>query len=162
MSVIVAACAGPRSQSPTPSTAAPAPVQLAPALSIAEVRPVADVPFDPAADDPLLLRPSDLHPDLGIGDRQFREDQAAAIAGDKDAALRVAIMFERGENSVPRDERRMLVWLRRASDLKNGAASYQLYLYFLRRGQDREAVRYERRALEQGYTPPPRLDPRRG
>ena len=47
-------------------------------------------------------------------------------------------------------------------NLANAQASYQLYLYFVQHGLDREAVRYERRAIDQGFTPPPRLDPRRG
>lgn len=97
-----------------------------------------------------------------IGDAEFRSDQAKALDGDKDAAYRVSQMFERGSNGVPRDERRMVQWLRHASELKNGIASYQLFLYYRDRQIDREAVRYENLAREQGYTPPPRLDTRRG
>ena len=137
---------------------------LSSSAAIQESRPVAPgidlwrIPDD----EPLTLKPTELHPDFGIGDVQFRTDQAGAMAGDKDAALRVAQMFQRGSNSVPRDDRRMVLWLRRASDLNNAAASYQLYLFYVERGLDREAVRFEKRALEQGFTPPPRLDPRRG
>lgn len=98
-----------------------------------------------------------------IGDTVFRTDQARALDdGDKDAAYRVAQMFKQGSHGLPRDGHRMVEWLRYASDLRNGAASYQLYLYYLAVGLDRDAVHYENRALEQGFTPPPRLDPRRG
>jgi hypothetical protein len=55
----------------------------------------------------------------------------------------------------------MVQWLRHASELKNGIASYQLYAYYRDRQLDRDAVRYENAAREQGYTPPPRLDTRR-
>ena len=97
-----------------------------------------------------------------VGDAQFRADQAKALDGDKDAAYRVGQMFEQGTNGVPRDERKMVQWLRHASELKNGIASYQLYLYYRDRQIDRDAVRYENLARDQGYTPPPRLDTRRG
>lgn len=98
----------------------------------------------------------------GIGDATFRSDQAKGLEGDKDAAFRVALMFREGSNGVPRDENKMLRWLRHASELENGNASYQLYLHYLNRGLDRDAVRYENRALRQGFIPPPRLDARRG
>ena len=89
--------------------------------------------------------------DAGIGDAEFKSDQAKALDGDKDAAFRVAQMFERGSNGVQADERRMVQWLRHASELKNGIASYRLYQYYNSRGMDRDAVRYENRAREQGY-----------
>ena len=98
----------------------------------------------------------------GIDNAEFRADQAKALDGDKDAAYRVGQMFERGTNGVPKDERKMVQWLRHASELKNGIASYQLYLYYRDRQLDRDAVRYENLARQQGYTPPPRLDTRRG
>lgn len=145
--------------SPTPTE----PVALSRSLAINDRRPAGPVMLQRIPeDDPLPLRATELHPDLGIGDRDFRADQVDGLNGDKDAALRVARMFQKGTNGVPRDERRMVQWLRRASDLKNGSASYELYQYYLGRGLDRAAVRFEKRALEQGYVPPPRLDPRRG
>ena len=95
--------------------------------------------------------------DQAIGDAEFKSEQAKALDGDKDAAFRVAQMFERGSNGVPLDERRMVQWLRHASELKNGIASYRLYQYYLNRGLDRDAVRFENRATEQGYVLPVRL-----
>jgi TPR repeat protein len=76
--------------------------------------------------------------------------------------MRVARMYADGTNGLPRDERIMVLWLKHASLLDHGGASYQLYLYYLARGLDRDALRYERRALRQGYTIPVRLDNRRG
>ena len=135
---------------------------LSASTAIDDTRGAAPAALWPQDEDGLSLKATELHPDLGLGDKVFRVDQQSALAGDKDAAVRVARMFQRGTNGVPRDERRMVQWLRRASDLKHGSASYELYLYYLERGLDREALRYEKRALDQGYTPPPRLDPRRG
>ena len=106
--------------------------------------------------------PAPMQAESGIGDADFRTAQARALEGDKNAAYRVALMFREGSNGVPRDERRMVRWLRHASELDNGMASYQLYLHYLARGLDRDAVRYENRALRQGFIPPPRLDARRG
>src|SRR5687768_161497 len=97
--------------------------------------------------------PAPLHAESGFGDADFRNAQARALEGDRNAAYRVALMFREGSNGVPRDERRMVRWLRHASELDNGAASYQLYLHYLARGLDRDAVRYENRALRQGFVP---------
>ena len=98
----------------------------------------------------------------GVGDAEFRKAQAGALAGDSEAALRVAQIFGEGTNGVPRDERRRLQWLLRASSLNNAAASYRLYQHYLEQKLDRDAVYFENRAREQGFVPPPRLDPRRG
>jgi TPR repeat protein len=106
--------------------------------------------------------PAPIQAEPGIGDAVFRSAQASALEGDKNAAYRVALMFREGSNGAPRDERRMVRWLRHASELDHGMASYQLYLHYVARGLDREAVRYENRALRQGFVPPPRLDARRG
>jgi hypothetical protein len=109
-----------------------------------------------------LLERDDVTPEPGAGDDEFRREQSKALQGDRHAAMRVAGMYADGSNGVARDERRMVQWLKHASVLDHGAASYQLYLYYLARGLDRDAVRYERRALRQGYTIPARLDNRRG
>ena len=96
------------------------------------------------------------------GDEKFRTMHARALSGDRNAMVEVAGMFGRGSNGVARDERAMVHWLRQASEQNHAAASYQLYLHYLDRGLDRDAVRYERLAVQQGYVIPPRLDPRRG
>jgi TPR repeat protein len=109
-----------------------------------------------------LLERDDITPDLSAGDDEFRREQSEALRGDRNAAMHVARMYGEGSNGVARDERRMVQWLKHASVLDHGGASYQLYLYYLARGLDRDAIRYERRALRQGYTIPARLDNRRG
>jgi TPR repeat protein len=100
--------------------------------------------------------------ETGFGDHEFHSMQMKGLSGDGEAALQVAQMFRQGSNGVPQDDRRMLQWLIHASSLSNGLASYQLYQYFLEQRLDREAVFFEKRAIDQGYKPPPRLDPRRG
>ena len=95
--------------------------------------------------------------DAGIGDAQFQEDQKKGLDGDKDAAYRVALNFRDGTHAAPRDERKMIQWMRHASELKNGIASYTLYVYYRDKQMDREAVRYENLAVAQGYTLPARV-----
>ena len=95
-------------------------------------------------------------------DARFRQDYARALSGDPEAMIRLARMYGEGTNGVTRDQRLMVQWLRKASDLSHAGASYELYLHYLGRGLDREAVRYENLAVRQGYVLPPRLDPRRG
>jgi TPR repeat protein len=104
----------------------------------------------------------DVNAESRFGDAEFRRSQAQALDGDRHAAMRVARMYAEGSHGVPRDERRMVLWLKHASTLDHAAASYQLYLYYLERGLDRDAVRYERRALRQGYVLPVRLGNKRG
>lgn len=122
----------------------------------------AQVQLERAALSEAATRRNRIQIETAFGDAEFKTDQAKALDGDKDAAFRVAQMFERGSNGAPREERKMVQWLRHASELKNGIASYQLYLYYRDRQMDRDAVRFENLAREQGYTPPARLDNRRG
>jgi TPR repeat protein len=142
---------------------------LASAFACAQPAAAATAPAESAStqpDQPLTpeerLKRNQVSAESGIGDKDFLSDQTKALDGDRDAAFRVAQMFKNGSNGVPRDERRMVQWLLHASSLNNGAASYQLYQHYLDQRLDRDAVFFENRALEQGFTPPPRLDPRRG
>jgi TPR repeat protein len=127
----------------------------------------AAAPADPTTDTADLIQPEQrlknnkVTAALNLGDALFRSDQNRGLEGDKDAALRVAQTYRNVSNGVPRDERQMLQWLLHASSLNNGAASYQLYLYFVEQRLDRDAVFFENRAVEQGYTLPPRVVPRR-
>lgn len=98
----------------------------------------------------------------GCASAQRVPEAAGAAAGDADAMVRVADMYRRGAEGVPRDETHMVYWLRKASEADHGAASYQLYLHYLHRGLDREAVHFENRAIRQGYPLPQRIDYRRG
>jgi hypothetical protein len=99
--------------------------------------------------------------DTTIGDVEFRADQAKALDGDKDAALRVAYMFRDGTNGVTQSTERMVQWLRQASDLNSGIASYRLYRYYIEQKLDRQTTQYRQRFINQGYTPPPELDDRK-
>ena len=96
------------------------------------------------------------------GDDYFHAQYALALRGDRDAMVEVARIYGRGSNGIARDDRAMVEWLRQASAMRHAGASYQLYLHYLERGMDRDAVRYEQLALRQGYVLPARLDPRRG
>ena len=93
----------------------------------------------------------------GVGDALFLDDQKKGLDGDKDAAYRTALAFRDGTNGAPRNERKMVQWLRHASELKSGIASYALYVHYRDRNIDREAVRYENLAVAQGYTLPVRV-----
>jgi uncharacterized caspase-like protein len=92
-----------------------------------------------------------------IGDAEFQAEQAKARDGDKYAAYRIAQMFQKGSNGLPRDEAKSIQWLRDASELRNGIASYELSRYYANQDRVREAVVYANRAREQGYEPPPGL-----
>lgn len=96
------------------------------------------------------------------GDEYFRMHHAMALTGDRDAMVEVARIYAHGSNGMARDERLMVAWLRQASARHHAGASYLLYLHYLERGMDRDALRYEALALRQGYVIPARLDPRRG
>jgi TPR repeat protein len=95
-------------------------------------------------------------------DTAFGRLQASALTGDRDAMFRLGQIYARGSDGVARDDKAMVQWLRRASELDHSAASYQLYLYYVKRGLDRDAVHFENLAVKQGYVLPWRLDPRRG
>ena len=109
----------------------------------------------PSANEPAPVRTE-------MGDRHFGAVYALALTGDREAMFDVARIYSRGAHGVARDDRAMVEWLRRASELEHAGASYQLYLHYLDRGMDRYALRYEALALRQGYVLPARLDPRRG
>lgn len=80
----------------------------------------------------------------------LKEVLSKAALGDKDAALRVARIYQSGLNGTPRDELKTIEWLRRASELGNAEASYALSRYHWARDELREQVRYENRSYEQG------------
>ncbi|MBX3600457.1 MAG: caspase family protein [Rubrivivax sp.] len=87
------------------------------------------------------------------GDAASRLDELAkAGRGDKDAAARIARSYGR------RDSGRYEGWLQYATELGNGIAAYELALHYRREAQPLLADRYEKRALDLGYTPPPSLD----
>ena len=94
------------------------------------------------------------------GDASYRDDLKKALRGDKDAAHRIALMYRNGANGLQQAARRLEQWLRFAAQLGNGIASWQLAEIYSLRGQQGDAARYESRAIELGYRPPPRLSNR--
>lgn len=84
------------------------------------------------------------------------EAAAAGNADELDARL------ERRIRTLAPEEQQHLRSLLLASASNDAEASYRLYRYYLDRGLDREAIYFETRALDQGYTPPLRLTHRRG
>jgi TPR repeat protein len=120
----------------------------------------ADVDAAPSPED--RLKRNKVSALSGMGDAEFVKAQSLALAGDGEAALRLAQMFTDGSNGVPRDEGRKVQWLLHASSLNNAAASYRLYQHYLEQKLDRDAIFFENRAREQGFVAPPRVDPRRG
>ncbi|MFO0445312.1 MAG: caspase domain-containing protein [Betaproteobacteria bacterium] len=86
------------------------------------------------------------------GSASERDEMAKAGRCDTDAAARSARRHGR------RDGGRYEGWLQYASELGNGIAAYELALHYRREAQPLLADRYEKRALDLGYTPPPSLD----
>jgi hypothetical protein len=85
---------------------------------------------------------------------------AKAARGDKDAAARIGRTFAPSElfGATRSNTTRYEGWMRYATALGNGIASYELALFYRRNGQPLFAAQYEARARALGYTPPPSLD----
>lgn len=105
-------------------------------------------------------RSADLSSDLfeeRTGDRDYRDDLIKALRGDKDAAHRIALAYREGKAGVALNSRRTEQWLRFAAELGNGIASWELSEIYNQSGQVGDAARFEKKALDLGYRPPPRL-----
>lgn len=89
-------------------------------------------------------------------DAQLISEVRKAARGDKDAAARIARLYQEG--AALADQNRYEGWLQYAAALGNGIASYELALHYRRQGQPAPAAQYESRARELAYTPPPTLD----
>lgn len=94
------------------------------------------------------------------GDRDYRDDLIKALRGDKDAAHRIALAYRDGKSGVAQNSRRTEQWLRFAAELGNGIASWELSEIYNQSGQVGDAARFEKKALDLGYRPPPRLGTR--
>jgi hypothetical protein len=123
----------------------------------------AEVARHGAAEAAAILRRNDIRlyrrsfeprPDLGD---DYRADLLKAARGDKDAAARVGRRW-RTDRESGADVSRYEGWLQFAAELGNGIASYELALHYRRADQPQPAARWEARARELGYTPPPTLD----
>lgn len=91
------------------------------------------------------------------GDKGYKDDLIKALRGDKDAAHRIAIAYRDGSSGVAANPRRTEQWLRFAAELGNGIASWELSELYNQTGQVGDAARFEKKALDLGYRPPPRL-----
>lgn len=89
-----------------------------------------------------------------LGDATKR-DIVRAARGDKDAAKRIGVTYKDGGTGQALG--RYEGWLQYAAMLGNGIASYDLALYYRKLDQPDFAARYEARARELGFTPPPSL-----
>ena len=91
------------------------------------------------------------------GDRDYRDDLIKALRGDKDSAHRIAIAYRDGKHGLKVSPRRTEQWLRFSAELGNGIASWELSEIYNQTGLVGDAARFEKKALDLGYRPPPRL-----
>ncbi len=91
------------------------------------------------------------------GDKDYRDDLSKALRGDKDAAHRIAMDYRTGKSGVSVNLRRTEQWLRFSAELGNGIASFELSEIYNQLGRVGDAARFEKKALDLGYRPPPRL-----
>lgn len=91
------------------------------------------------------------------GDKGYRDDLIKALRGDKDSAHRIAIAYRDGTSGVAASPRRAEQWLRFAAELGNGIASWELSEIYNQSGLVGDAARFEKKAFDLGYRPPPRL-----
>lgn len=91
------------------------------------------------------------------GNADYHGELVNALRGDKDATYRIAVMYRDGINGLKQNTHRAELWLGFAAELGNGIASWQLSEIYSSNGQQAEQAKYEKLAIELGYTPPPRL-----
>jgi len=102
----------------------------------------------------LYRRSFDAAPERG---EAYNGDLKRAARGDKDAAARVGRQWATSERNGPTLSR-YEGWMQYAAELGNGIASYELALHYRRLDQPQPAARWEARARELGYNPPPSLE----
>lgn len=95
------------------------------------------------------------------GDSIYQSELIRALRGDKDSTYRIALMYQHGSNGLPMSAYRAEQWLVMAAEFGNEVASWQLAEIYNKDNRIGDAARYERRAIELGYLPAPRL-PSRG
>ncbi len=102
----------------------------------------------------LYRRSFDAAPERG---EAYNGDLQRAARGDKDAAARVGRQWATSARNGPALSR-YEGWMQYAAELGNGIASYELALHYRRLDQPQPAARWETRARELGYNPPPSLE----
>ena len=91
------------------------------------------------------------------GDQAYRNELIPAMRGSKDAAYRVAKMYEKGTHGLAKDPHRAEQWLRIAAELGLGKASWEVANIYNRNGQMADAAKFETRAVRDGFVIPPRV-----
>lgn len=91
------------------------------------------------------------------GNQTYRYDLIQAVRGSKDSAYRVAKMYEKGTQGLPKDPHRTEQWLRIAAELGLGKASWEVANIYNRDGQMADAAKFEARAVRDGFVIPPRV-----
>lgn len=94
------------------------------------------------------------------GEIYLHNDLVKALRGDKDAAYQIALMYRDGNNGLLKSTRRTEQWLKFSAELGNGIASWQLAELYLSYGQQADAAKYEKLAIDLGFVPPARLSNR--
>jgi hypothetical protein len=96
-----------------------------------------------------------------VDDAAYQDNLLGAVRGDMNAAYRIAVAYRDGTLGVAASTRRMEQWLRFSAELGHGRASWELAEIYNRGGFVADAARFEKKALDLGYSAPPRL-PTRG
>ena len=94
------------------------------------------------------------------GDAAFEAALYGAARGDAEAAYRLAIAFGNGKSGVTASLYRHEQWMRFAAELGHARASWDLAQIYNAYGRVADAAHFEKRAIELGYKPPPRLSNR--
>ena len=94
------------------------------------------------------------------GEISVHDNLVKALRGDKDAAYQIALMYQDGNNEPLVKTRRTEQWLKFSAELGNNVASWQLADLYLSTGQQADAAKYQKRAIDLGFVPPARLSNR--
>lgn len=91
------------------------------------------------------------------GNQVYRGELIRAMRGSKESAYRVAKMYEKGTQGLPKDRRRTEQWMRIAAELGMGKASWEVANIYNRDGRMADAAKFETRAVRDGFVIPPRV-----
>lgn len=91
------------------------------------------------------------------GNQAYHDELIQAMRGNKDSAYRVAKMYGKGTQGLPKDPHRTEQWLRIAAELGLGKASWEVANVYNRNGQMADAAKFEARAVRDGFVIPPRI-----